>query len=167
MPLKNIEQPKEVILSKEIRLIAYDGNHEVPLKWYKDKFVYYNSEGITEENKIPDEEYINRMYSFLDKNSELYFIEIYNGDEYLRIGDVAIKPVNPPIVIGNANYRGKGYSKLVMNYVIQRLKMLGYCKIENSTVYKYNEISKKMHLSLGFKIVNETEKEFLMSRDLI
>jgi len=53
-----------------------------------------------------------------------------------------------------------------MTYVIDRLKTLGYDKITGSTVYKWNEASLKMHITLGFVIVSEDEKEYTLDRKL-
>lgn len=166
MPLKNIEQPYIVNISNVLRLIKYDGDYTEALTWYQDRFVYYNSEGISDPMKKPNNEYIERMYTYLDQNSELYFIEFLCDGRFMRIGDVAIKPINPPIVIGNGAYRGKGYSKQIMAYVISRLRELGYKKIENSVVYKHNIVSKNMHISLGFEVTSESENEYLLSLDL-
>lgn len=166
MPLNNNVQPQIVYLSDEIRLVAYDGDYSDALIWYRDPFIYHNSEGITDRDKIPDETYIQKMYHYLNLNSELYFIEGLEDSHFVRIGDVAIKPTNPPIVIANPNFRGKGYSKLVMRYVIDRLRILGYKQIENTTVYKHNEISLKMHISLGYEIVSQSDSEYLLNYDL-
>lgn len=166
MPIDENLQPPIVSLSDTVRLVAYDGDHTSALTWYKDPFVYYNSEGITDEKSIPDDQYIQRMYTYLHQNSELYFIECFDGTDYIRVGDVAIKATNPPIVIGDSRFRGKGYSKLIMTYVIERLKSLGYDSIENSVVYKHNSISLKMHRSLGFTIVKETDDGYFLSLDL-
>ena len=46
------------------------------------------------------------------------------------------------------------------------LKELGVEKITGSSVYKWNEVSLKMHRSLDFVIVKETEEEYFLERTL-
>ena len=50
----------------------------------------------------------------------------------------------------------------VMKAVITRLKELGVEKITGSSVYKWNEVSLKMHRRLGFTIIEETGEEYLL-----
>lgn len=166
MPLPNVEQLEIIYINENLRLRKYDGNYEIALQWYQDPDVYINSEGIFDSLKIPDLDYVKRMYTWLNNNGELYFIEIFENDEYLPIGDITIKEVNPPIIIGVKKYRGKGLGKIVMKAVIERLKALGYKKIINSTVYKWNIPSQKMHENLGFVCVKETENEYIYELDL-
>lgn len=165
MPLNRHTQPPYIDLENGIRLTAYDGRHDEALLWYADPYVYYNSEGIT-DGAIPDSDYINRMYNYLNQNSELYFIEALNAGTYIRIGDVAIKPINLPIVIGDDNYRGKGISKIVMTYAFKRLKELGYPAVYESIVYKHNQTSKQMHLSLGYVLIREDETSYYFEKAL-
>ena len=166
MPLQGIIQPEIIQLSETIRLRKYDGHAEYALPGYRDPVVYQNSEGIFDESKIPDLDYVTGMFNYLDKVGEAYFIEAMEDGAWLPVGDVTIKPQNPPIAIWFERYRGKGVGKLVMTYVIDRLKTLGYDKITGSTVYKWNEASLKMHITLGFVIVSEDEKEYTLDRKL-
>ena len=166
MPIEGIAQPDTICLSDHIRLRKYDGHAEVALPGYCDPVVYQNSEGIFDESRIPDLAYVTGMFNYLDKVGEAYFIEAMEDGAWLPVGDVTVKPQNPPIAIWFERYRGKGVGKLVMTYVIKRLKQLGYEKITGSTVYKWNKASLIMHLKLGFIIVSETEKEYLLDRQL-
>jgi GNAT superfamily N-acetyltransferase len=166
MPLPNVYQPEIIYISQNVRLRKYDGNYHIGLPWYQDPYVYNNSEGIFDDLKKPDLDYIKGMYTWLNDNGELYFIEVLESDTYLPIGDITIKPENPPIAIGVKKYRGLGIGKLVMKVVIERLRTLGYKKIFKSTVYKWNVPSQKMHENLGFIRVNETENEFFYELNL-
>ena len=166
MPLPNINQPEMIIVNPNIRLRKYDGNYKLGLPWYQDPYVIHNSEGILDESKKLDLDYVKGMYSWLNEHGELYFIEILENNFYRPIGDVTIKPENPPIAIGVKQYRGIGVGTVVMKVVIERLKTLGYVKISNSTIYKWNTSSIKMHEKLGFIRVNETANEYFYDLDL-
>lgn len=53
-----------------------------------------------------------------------------------------------------------------MKTVIERLRYLGFKKIYNSAVYKWNIVTQKMHESLGFVVVDETEREYINELNL-
>lgn len=166
MPLPGIEQPQVLPLGEGLRLKPYDGHYEKFLPGYQDPYVYQNSEGIFDEDKVPDLDYVRHMCEYLDSHGELYFIEALENGVWAAVGDVTLKPENPPIAIWYAPYRGRGIGRLVMETVIARLRELGYKRITGSTVYKWNEASLKMHQKLGFQIVQETEQDYYLELDL-
>ena len=166
MPIRDIEQPNVIEIDGNIRLLKYNGNYEIALTGYQDPFVYQNSEGIFDDTKKPDINYIKGMFEWLNDNGELYYIQIREEKDYISIGDVTIKDINPPITIWYSKYRGTGIGTKVMIMVISRLKKLGYKKITGSTVYKWNEPSQKMHEKLGFIKVDENDDEFIYELNL-
>lgn len=166
MPLPGVEQPEAIPLAENFRLKRYDGHYEKALPGYQDPVVYQNSEGIFDEGKIPDLDYVKGMCEYLDKHGELYFIEAVEDGAYISIGDVTVKPENPPVTLWDARFRGKGIGTLAMCAVIARLRELGYEKIAGSTVYRWNQASLALHKKLGFRVVRETEKEFYLDLDL-
>ena len=166
MALKDFEQPEIIDISDSLRLRKYDGHYALFLTGYQNPVVYQNSEGIFDESRIPDLNYVKGMCTYLAKVGELYYIEVKEMDTYVPIGDVTIKDENPPIAIWVDTYRGKGIGKLVMQTVIARLKELGFAKITGSTVYQWNTSSQKLHEGLGFCRVSEDEKEIIYELDL-
>lgn len=166
MPLPGIEQPQVLPLREGLRLARYDGHYEKALPGYQDPYVYQNSEGIFDEDKIPDLDYVKGMCEYLDSHGELYFLEALENGLWTAIGDVTVKPENPPIAIWYAAYRGRGIGRLAMSAVIARLRELDYQRITGSTVYKWNLASLKLHQSLGFRIVGETDQDYDLELDL-
>ena len=152
-------QPEILEINHWLRLRKYDGNYELFLRGYQNPVVYQNSEGIFDESKIPDLNYVEGMCKYLSHAGELYFIEINEGGGYKPIGDVTIKEENPPIALWDDEYRGRGIGTLVMRAVISRLQELGYKKIKGTTVYKWNVASQRMHQRLGFVQVGERDSE--------
>lgn len=150
MPLPGINQPEIIIIGENLRLRKYDGKYIIALPWYQDPVVYHNSEGITDESEVPDEDYVRRMYDWLNKNGELYFIEIKENDFYIPIGDVTLKPENPPIAIGVTKYRGVGIGRRVMSALIDRAREINIPKFSKVQVFDYNITSQKMFEALGF-----------------
>ena len=76
--------------------------------------MYKNSEGITRQEDIPDEDYVRAMYEYLSANGECYFIEVLENGRFRPIGDVTVKAENLPVVIGEAAWRGRGIGRRVM-----------------------------------------------------
>lgn len=166
MPIKNVIQPEIINIDFQLRLIKYNGKYEDALIGYQDPYVYQNSEGIFDESKKPDINYVKGMFEWLNQNGELYFIQVKENDKYITIGDVTIKDVNPPIAIWYEKYRGVGIGSKVMKEVVIRLRKLGFSKITGSTVYKWNVVSQKMHQSLGFVKVDEKDDELIYELNL-
>jgi RimJ/RimL family protein N-acetyltransferase len=166
MAYKDFVQPQIINIDNEVRLRAYDGNYQQAILWYQDEVVYYNSEGITDSSKIPDESYVKRMYEYLNNNGELYFIEIHEDGKYIPIGDVTLKEQNPPIAIGVAKYRGKGIGTKVMKAIIKRAKEIGMTKFYGTTIYDYNIASQRMHEALGYKCVEIKGKDRIYELEL-
>ena len=166
MPLPNITQPEVITISDTLRLRKYDGHYELFLPGYQDPVVYQNSEGIFDESRIPNLDYVKGMCTYLAKVGELYYIETNENGKFIPVGDVTVKPENPPIAIWNGNYRGRGIGRQVMETVLRRLRSLGYDKITDSTVYRWNTASQKLHKSLGFIVTEEDEKEIKYTLNL-
>lgn len=166
--MKNANHPQPEILSVSdaVRLRKYDGNYQIAVKWYQDPVVYYNSEGIVRQEDIPDEGYVKSMYDYLSEAGECYFIEVLEDGRFIPVGDVTIKAENPPIVIGEARYRGRGLGKQVMAAVLKRAMELGIPKIYGSAVYDYNIPSQRLHEALGFRPVGKKENMILYERCL-
>lgn len=160
MPLKETAQPDLITIQPGLRLRRYDGNYQSFLSGYQDPVVYQNSEGIFDESKIPDLDYMERMCTYLARVGELYYIEVLEQDRYVPVGDVTVKPENPPIAIWYGKYRGRGIGLAVMEAVIHRLRELGYRKISGSTIYKWNTASQKLHEKLGFVRSAEDDREY-------
>lgn len=161
MPLDHIIQPECIEIEQGLRLKKFDGDFEEMLQGYQDPVVYQNSEGIFEEDKIPNREYIKGMCAYLDRVGEFYFIQVLENGEYVSVGDVTIKSENPPIAIWQSKYRGIGLGTKVMKAVMNRLSNLGYEKITGTTIFIWNLESQKMHEKLGFYRVGETDKEYI------
>ncbi len=161
-----MQQPEIIEIEQGLRLRKFDGNIEKMLEGYRDPVVYQNSEGIFDEDKIPDINYISGMCKYLENAGEFYFIEVLENGEYKSIGDVTIKSENPPIAIWQKKYRGIGIGTKVMKTVIKRLSALGFKKITGTSIFKWNTVSQKMHEGLGFVRVNETDDEYIYELEL-
>ena len=128
--------------------------------WYQNEKVMYLSEGV--KNKTYNLSQIYNMYEYLSTRGELYFIEVFEHNRWLAIGDVTLWEENLPIAIGVEAYWGQGIGKAAINCLLKRAKELGMTKISVPAIYHYNKASLRLFESCGFKKIseNETEKSY-------
>lgn len=163
MPIPGVVQPACISVGEGLRLRKYDGNHAFALAWYQDGATVYLVDGV----KTPyTREKLERMYTYLDRHGELYFIEILENGAYRPIGDVTFWQEDMPIVIGDGAYRGKGIGKKVVAALIERGRALGYLTLRVGEIYAYNTASRKCFESLGFTVCGQTEKGYSYQLEL-
>lgn len=158
MPIENVCQPDIITINTELRLRKFDNDYSFALDWYQDEDTLKLIDGL--DAKRYDFDKLKRMYDYLNKMGELYFIEIIDDNEFIPIGDVTFWRDDMPIVIGDKNYRGKGISKKVIKTLIQRAIELGYQEIKVREIYIYNIASQKLFESVGFKKAGNTSNGF-------
>ncbi|HBM76066.1 MAG TPA: N-acetyltransferase [Clostridiaceae bacterium] len=158
MPIKNVNQPEIITINTELRLRKFDNKYSFAFEWYQDEDTVKLVDGLNAEKY--DSAKLKRMYEYLNNIGELYFIEILDNKKFMPIGDVTFWKDDMPIVIGNADYRGKGIGKQVVRALIQRAAELGYGEIKVREIYTYNIASQKLFESVGFKKTGCTKDGF-------
>lgn len=158
MPIKNVNQPEIITINTELRLRKFDNKYSFAFEWYQDEDTVKLVDGLNAEKY--DSAKLKRMYEYLNNIGELYFIEILDNKKFMPIGDVTFWKDDMPIVIGNADYRGKGIGKQVVRALIQRAAELSYGEIKVRDIYTYNIASQKLFESVGFKKTGCTKDGF-------
>ena len=82
-----MEQPKLLEINKYLWLRKYDGYHDFALIWHQDLELVWLIDGDEEVYSV---DLLNRMYGYLSKSGECYFIEILEDGKYQPIGDVTL-----------------------------------------------------------------------------
>ncbi|MEO3946454.1 YfiT family bacillithiol transferase [Gorillibacterium sp. CAU 1737] len=136
-----------------LRPFRYPEDCSTALPWYQDKEVLYYSEGKTDGTY--DLEVLERMYAYLLTIGEVCLIEVREGENWRAIGDATLSEEDLPIVIGVPDYRSKGIGAQVVRAFIERAKELGLPKLNVRQIYSYNERSRKLFVSLGFRAVDQ------------
>lgn len=155
MAIQGIEQPGVIQIDESLRLRKFDGVYDFALGWYQDEDMVYLVDG---QKSTYDMDQLSRMYRYLDKAGELYFIEILENGTYQPIGDVTFWQEDMPIVIGNPNYRGKKIGRKVISALVQRGRELGFGYVSVGEIYDWNEPSRRCCESVGFRAYEKTEK---------
>ena len=155
MPIPNIPQPELLEIDGTLRLRKFDGQFDFALSWYQGPETVMLVDGKPEPY---DMEKLRRMYTYLDRAGECYFIELDQGAGFEPVGDVTLWQEDMPIVIGDKNYRGKNIGRKVVSTLVQRGKRLGYDYLEVGEIYDWNEGSRRCFESVGFRAYEKTEK---------
>lgn len=151
MPIAGIPQPEVIQIDAHLRLRKFDGEFAFAFSWYQDPETVWLVDGV---RKPYTGETLERMYRYLDKHGELYFIE---WDEK-PIGDVTFSETDLPIVIGDGAYRGRGIGKKVIGALIDRGRELGFSRLRVNEIYHYNFASRRCFEALGFREEEKKEK---------
>ena len=153
--IQGIEQPEIIQIDNTLRLRKYGGVFDFALEWYQDEDMVYMVDGV---RSAYDMDRLARMYVYLNKAGELYFIEILENESYKPIGDVTFWQDDMPIVIGDPNFRGKGIGRKVISALVQRGRSLGFDYVSVGEIYDWNEPSRRCCESVGFRAYEKTEK---------
>lgn len=157
MPIPEINQPDYVCVDENLRLRKYAGDCAFALEWYQDEETLLMVDG---KYQPYDLDRLYRMYEFLQKHGEVYFIEYRDDDilPWIPIGDVSFWQSDMPIVIGKPEFRGRGIGEKVVLALVERGKELGFNDVEVADIYDYNLPSIRMFEKCGFFPVEKTEK---------
>ncbi len=155
MPMENIMQPDAIMVDETLRLRRFDcGDHAFALEWYQDTELVKLVDGV----EVPySPEKLEAMYSYLDKQGELYFIELLEDEEYVPVGDVCLWKEDMPIVVSTA-YQKKSIGKRVIRRLVERARQLGWDEAKVDMIYHYNEGSRRLFEGLGFIAYETNEK---------
>ena len=113
-------------ITPELRLRRYAGECDFALEWYSDPELVFLVDGVREPYTS---EKLHRMYDYLNVHGELYFIEAKENGEFRPVGDVTFSVQDMPIVIGEAEYRGRGIGRAVVSFLAARAKRNGISEL--------------------------------------
>ncbi len=147
----------DTIIKGSLRLRpAVIGDVETAMPWYSDPEVLRYSEDVSDPY---NSETVTRMYRYLMESGELYIIEVLENGKWKAIGDACLMKNSVPIVIGSAEYRSRGYGKIVLGMLIERAIMLGWQCVKVKGIYSHNTRSLRLFESMGFKRTGESARK--------
>jgi RimJ/RimL family protein N-acetyltransferase len=164
MAIRDNIQPELIQINETLRLRKYDGKFDFAYSWYQEEETVRLVDGINA--KAYDWDKLERMYTYLDNQGELYFIEVLEEGCYHPIGDVTFCKEDMPIVIGDGRYRGCKIGTLVINALIDRAKAIGYDTLYISEIYDYNIGSQALFEKAGFRKYQKTEQGYRYQLEL-
>ncbi|HFI0107074.1 TPA: GNAT family N-acetyltransferase [Streptococcus suis] len=163
MAIEGVNQPHILEVDDQLRLRRYDGYHDFALIWHQDLELVWLIDGNEEVYSV---DLLNRMYGYLSKNGECYFIEILEDGQYQPIGDVTLFKDDFAIAIGDRRYWKKGIGTKVLHRMIERAKEVGLEEILVKEIYDWNTGSRKLFEKCGFEAVEKTKKGWSYKKNL-
>ena len=155
MPINGVGQPAILPVDDSLRLRRYAGEWDFALDWYQDPDTLLLVDGKTDPYTP---ERLRQMYSYLDQQGELYFIEVQQRDGWRPVGDVTFWQQDMPIVVGEKSMRGHGIGEKVVKRLVQRGRELGYAELFVKEIYTWNPASRRCFEKAGFVPFVSTEK---------
>ena len=153
--IEGVEQPKLLEINKYLWLRKYDGYLDFALIWHQDLELVWLIDGDQECYSL---DLLNRMYDYLSKNGECYFIEIFEDDQFIPIGDLTLFADDFAIAIGDKRYWKKRIGTKVLHRMIERAREVGLEEILVEEIYDWNLGSRKLFEKCGFEVVEKTQK---------
>ena len=157
---------KIIQIDDSLRLVPYflADHRDAALAWYQDVDLVELVDGV----RIPyNVEKLNDMYSYLESNGDLFWIEFREKGEWVPIGDVTLSQENLPIVIGNPTYQHQGLGRKILKALIDLARQRGWKELKVQEIYTFNQISRRCFESLDFVESRRSENgiSFLLKLD--
>lgn len=134
-------------MKNEIKLVKYYPNYKTALPWYQDPDV---CKQVDNRDEIYDLALLKRMYKYLDKNGELYYIKYKNR----LCGDVCLQADGEINIVIAKPYQNKHIGRRVVEEMIKLAKEKKFSELY-AVIYSFNTQSQRMFTSVGFEKVEE------------
>ena len=137
---------KNRIVDDEIVLVRYYPNYKTTLAWYKDLDL---CKQVDNRDTAYDLELLKRMYSYLNKHGDLFYIKYKNR----LCGDVCLQPSGEVNIVIAKPFQNKHIGRRVVNEIIQLAREKNMHELQ-AEIYIFNTQSQKMFQSVGFKKID-------------
>lgn len=135
-----------------LRRVEPERDADVALPWYRDPVVLWGSEGSRQPF---DRARVVRMYEVLQSRGEAYLVEVATETGWVPVGDATLTPDSLPIVVGAADWRGRGLGRRILALLIGRARALGYTHLAVHQIFVDNTASRRLYEGAGFRPVDE------------
>lgn len=140
------------IIDKEITLIPYYRNDAVSFPWYQDLDVCKQVDNREEPYTL---EVLHRMYDYLSSHGACYYIK-YRGT---LVGDVSLQENGEVAIVICKEYQNQHIGRRCIGEMLKLAREKGMDTVR-ANIYSFNEQSRKMFLSAGFRQVDEEWYEY-------
>lgn len=138
---------KNRIVDDEIMLVRYYPNYKTTLVWYQDLDL---CKQVDNRDTAYDLELLKRMYSYLNKHGDLFYIKYKNR----LCGDVCLQPSGEVNIVIAKPFQNKHIGRRVVNEIIRLAREKDIDELQ-AEIYTFNTQSQKMFQSVGFKKVED------------
>ena len=138
-------------IDSDIRLIPYYRNDSASLPWYQDPALCRQ---VDNRDGVYDLELLKRMYSYLNRRGDLYYIKYRNR----LCGDVCLHPDGEINIVVAAPFQNRHIGRRVIGELIRMAKEKGIPRLY-AEIYSFNAQSQRMFERAGFRRVKEERYE--------
>lgn len=138
---------EEIIIEENLKLIPYYPNQEIALKWYQDLDVCKQVDNI---DTLYTRDRLDTMYNYLSTNGECYYVQFNKT----LVGDVSLYNGNELAIVISKEYQNQHIGRKCIQEMIKQAKERGLKELI-ANIYSFNQQSRKMFESIGFKQVDE------------
>ena len=139
-------QPKKIIIDSTLSLVKYYSNYERTFPWYQDLQV---CKQVDNRDSPYDRKLLSRMYRYLGKAGECYYIKFRENGRNHLIGDISLYNGEIAIVICK-EYQNRHLGRKAVAAIINRARQVGWTKVD-AEIYSFNQQSRRMFMSVGFQ----------------
>ena len=139
-------QPKEIVIDSTLSLVKYYSNYKRTFSWYQDLQV---CKQVDNRDHPYDRKLLSRMYRYLEKTGECYYIKFRDHGRSHLIGDITLYNGEIAIVICR-EYQNRHLGRKAVAAIINRARQFGWTKVD-AEIYSFNQQSRRMFLSVGFQ----------------
>lgn len=143
--IQNAEQPKQIMIHENLQLVKYYPYYKRTLPWYQDPVLCRQ---VDNQEQPYDLEKLKRMYRYLSKNGECYYIKYRENGRWHLVGDISLCGGAIAIVICR-EYQNRHIGRSAVSGILKRAGQLGLGQVE-AVIYSFNGQSRKAFLSAGF-----------------
>ncbi len=149
-------QPQIIEVNERIRLKKYYDNFTKTLTWYQDRKLCKQVDNI---DFVYDLDRLKKMYRYLNKNGECYYIQYKVKNRFLLVGDAAILYDKDVAIVIDPKYQNLHIGRLVLQKLIERAKALDFdCLC--ATIYSFNKQSITAFKAAGFRKIAAEKYRF-------
>lgn len=144
------------VVDDEIVLVPYYPNYKTTLAWYQDLDL---CKQVDNRDTVYDLELLKRMYQYLNKHGELFYIKYKNR----LCGDVCLQPSGEVNIVISKPFQNKHIGRRVIGELIRLARETDIPEL-HAEIYAFNRQSQKMFESIGFVKVDEERYVFPLPR---
>lgn len=143
---------QERTIDNEIKLIPYYRNDSASFPWYQNSEVVKQADNRDEPYTL---KLLHNMYDYLSTHGVCYYIE-YKG---VLVGDVSLIDHGEIAIVVCKEYQNRHIGRRCVIDMLKLAKEKGMGTVK-ANIYSFNEQSKRMFLSVGFKQIEREWYEY-------
>lgn len=155
--IENYVQPKKIPVSPTLELVPYYPYYRRTLPWYQDLTLCKQVDNIDHPYDL---DRLKRMYTYLSKKGECYYIKYMDGGIWHLVGDISLCGGAVSIVIA-PEYQNRHIGRAAIGGILLRAKEVGLSQLD-AEIYSFNAQSRRAFEAVGFREIAPEQFRLLL-----